>query len=150
MDGRTQEYDGRAYKQKAKGKEAVREAKTGLLKAATGRKKSAEELRKLSEANRGENNAMYGKHGSNNPNSRRVVQYDMSGNKLAVFDSAVDAKNATGCSNASIGQCVVGKFPQVGGFIWRYEDDAFDKYAIPEKSEYDKDLLFNMVLKARS
>ena len=52
-----------------------------------------------------------------------VLQYDKSGNFIAEYKSAREAKNQTGISDTTIGLVCKGKNKTAGGFIWRYKND---------------------------
>lgn len=56
----------------------------------------------------------------------KIKQYDMDGNYIRTYDSIVIAKEKTGATNISA--CAKGNRPQSGGYVWRYENDDFDKY----------------------
>lgn len=53
-----------------------------------------------------------------------VYQYDKNNNLIAYYETATDAKKATGISNSDIGQVCKGKRKTAGGFIWRFGDDV--------------------------
>lgn len=61
--------------------------------------------------------------------SRRVVQYDLFGNRIAEYSSAVEASEATGCSRAKINQalCIPHRMKQADGYMWRYAENAPEK-----------------------
>lgn len=67
------------------------------------------------------------------PNRTKVKQYDLSGNLIAEFNSIIEAETATGAKNIS--GCCLGmhNYKTAGGFVWRYYDDPFDKYYVPER-----------------
>lgn len=66
--------------------------------------------------------------------SRAIVQYDLSGRKIAVFNSAVQAELLTGISHKRIDQCVcLARNKSAAGYMWRYAEDAPDK--IPRYKE---------------
>jgi len=88
-----------------------------------GRKHTPEELKKMSERMTGEANAMFGKHGEDNPNSKPVIQFDLEGNRIKEYAGAMEAYYETGISNASIGECCKRKLVTAGGYIWRYPGD---------------------------
>lgn len=96
---------------------------------------SEETKRKLSEANKGkqrseetkqkisENNAktMQGKFGSDNPNSKRVAQYNKQTKKLIkIWDSIMDVERELGINPGNISSCCKGKLKSAGGFVWKY------------------------------
>ena len=85
-----------------------------------GKKRTDEVKRILSIQKTGKNNPMFGK-----PSHRRrsVIQYDLSFNVVAIFDSLYEAKEMTGVLSGNIAMCCSRQRNQAGGFIWRYTDD---------------------------
>lgn len=69
----------------------------------------------------GERNAMYGKHGKDNPLSKPVLQYSLEGKLIAEYESATDAKIATNISNSDIGKVCKRNFGLAGGYQWRWK-----------------------------
>lgn len=53
--------------------------------------------------------------------SGKVVQFDLSGNKLRVWNSALEAEKTCGFDNSAIIKCCRGKRPHHKNFIWEYE-----------------------------
>ena len=95
------------------GRQLSDEAKAKISAYWTGRKRDPEQARKHSEA-------MKGRFlGAERYNARSVVQCDLEGNVIAVFDSGADASRATGVANPSISKVIKGKLPHAGGFLWR-------------------------------
>lgn len=66
---------------------------------------------------------------------KKVVQYDLEGNIIAEYNSISDAEETTGVCGSSISKCCLGNPRRkiIGGFIWRYKGDAFDKYVVPKR-----------------
>lgn len=58
---------------------------------------------------------------------RRIVQYDLDGNRLAEYKSALDAFSQTGVSNKKINACVGRRVKRAGLFMWRYAENAPEK-----------------------
>ena len=60
---------------------------------------------------------------------RKIVQYDLNGNRIAEYDSAYDAYLKTGISNKKINGCLCApqRHRQTGGYIWKYAEDAPSK-----------------------
>lgn len=109
---------------------------------------SEETKMKISEARKGklagENNPMYGQHlleetkqkiseslkgkfaGEKNPRARQVVQYDLNGNFIRIWDYIKQAANALGISGAHISTCCRGNGGRktAGGYHWRYADET--------------------------
>ena len=46
-----------------------------------------------------------------------VIQYDLSGNEIARYDSAYKAEKETGIKN--IERCISGDYKQAGGYLWK-------------------------------
>lgn len=87
---------------------------------------SEESKQKISEAKQGENNPMYGKLGSECPNSKQVAQYDKQTNELIkVWDSMMDVERELGIAHSSISACCKGKLKRAGGYIWEYVEEEF-------------------------
>ena len=85
--------------------------------------------KKISERQMGEKNPMYGKHHTeehkrkikeNNPNRKKVCQYDLDGNYIKTFDSIADAQRAVGIKSG-VRLCCQGKIKQAGGYKWKFE-----------------------------
>lgn len=55
---------------------------------------------------------------------RKVVQYDLERNKLAVYDSVTDAADAVGVTPSCISLACRGRSKTAGGYVWRYENDS--------------------------
>lgn len=54
-------------------------------------------------------------------NKRKVAQYTLDGELVAVYDSIAEAKNKLGIGNIS--NCLGGRRKSAGGFIWKYYDE---------------------------
>lgn len=50
-----------------------------------------------------------------------VVQYDLNGNKLCVFQSIKEAASVTGTKSSNIVHCCKGRRLSAGGYKWKYE-----------------------------
>lgn len=70
----------------------------------------------------------------NNLIDKRIIQYDLLGNKLNVFNSATEASQILNLSNTSISSCCSGyrNTTYVGNYIFRYYNDK-DKIILPQK-----------------
>lgn len=57
---------------------------------------------------------------------RKIVQYDLDGNRIAEYESSYDAFLQTGISNKQINQCLClpEKIKRAGGYMWKYFEDA--------------------------
>lgn len=53
-----------------------------------------------------------------------VIQYDKNGKYIASFDSISQAGKIIGISPQHIVACCKNKYPQAGGFIWRYSSEV--------------------------
>lgn len=51
---------------------------------------------------------------------RSVVQFDLDGNMIEIFESAAEASRQTGVSKTCISRCCRGERKKSGGFIWKY------------------------------
>lgn len=69
----------------------------------------------------GEKNGMFGKRGSLNPNSKKVLQYDLSGQFIREYDSVKMAAEMTHSNASSIARVANGYLKQTNSFIWRYK-----------------------------
>ena len=58
--------------------------------------------------------------GINNAVSKRVVQYDMQGNFIKVWDSIADAERELNIARGNIAKCCKGKWKTIADYIWRY------------------------------
>ena len=57
----------------------------------------------------------------NNPKrSKRVGQYDLEGNLIAMFDSVREVERRLGFCNGDISRCCVGKSRHSHGYLWRH------------------------------
>ena len=52
--------------------------------------------------------------------SKSVVQFDMEGNKLRIWESATTAAKSLSICRQAIGKCCLGSYKQAGGYIWRF------------------------------
>ena len=51
---------------------------------------------------------------------KKVVQYDLEGKQIAIFESVAEASRQTGVSKTCISRCCRGEREQSGGFLWKY------------------------------
>lgn len=66
-------------------------------------------------------------HGSRNKRvsetlSRKINQFDLSGNLINSFYGINEAERQTGILNQSIGKCAIGKYKTAGGYVWKYAE----------------------------
>lgn len=52
-----------------------------------------------------------------------VVQYDLKGNFIKIWNAMIDAEIATGINASSIGAACDGRIKTAGGFIWRFKTE---------------------------
>lgn len=65
-----------------------------------------------------------------------VQQFDINGNFIKLWPSIASIEKELGLSNSHLSSCCKGRSgrKRVGGFVWRYENDSFDKHpSIPHK-----------------
>lgn len=62
--------------------------------------------------------------------NKKVTQYDTYGNVINCFDSQVDAALCLNLDNANISSCCRGLVKTCGGYVWRFNDDSFNKYDV--------------------
>lgn len=58
------------------------------------------------------------------PNKKPVMQCDLNGNVIAIFESIASAESITGVSNTSIRACCKGRGRTGGGYIWKLVDQS--------------------------
>ena len=63
-------------------------------------------------------------------NKRVIYQYDLQGNFLNKYSGVKNAERSNELRN--IGACCKGKYKSIGGYVWRYAGDPFDKYELPK------------------
>lgn len=83
-----------------------------------------------------------GKFGKQNANSKRVVQYDLDGNFIKIWDSISDASRFLECKPCSISICANGRSRMSNGFQWRF----FSAESFSEKIPSIKDKSGNTVV----
>lgn len=92
----------------------------GISKSNKGKKKSNEHIENIRKAKLGNKNPMYGKTGSNHPNSKKVFQYNLDNNFIKEWENAKQASKKLNINYASINNCCRGKQNTAGKFIWKY------------------------------
>lgn len=65
----------------------------------------------------------FGKH-----NNVKIKQYDLNGVYITTFKSIADAGRFIKKHPNNVQMCASGKCRSAGGYIWRYENDEFDKF----------------------
>jgi hypothetical protein len=58
------------------------------------------------------------------PSKKPVIQCDLNGRVIAIFESVASAEEITGVSNTSIRACYKGRSKTGGGYIWKLVDEA--------------------------
>lgn len=61
-----------------------------------------------------------------------VCQYDTQGNLIASYKSLRDAADSIGGYFSSISQVCKGKAYTHKGYVWRFQEDSFDKFFVPQ------------------
>lgn len=56
-----------------------------------------------------------------NGNSKEIIQADLSGEIVGIYNSIVEAEKITGISKHNISRALRGLFKTSGGFYWRYK-----------------------------
>lgn len=54
--------------------------------------------------------------------TKKVIQYDLNGNKIKEYKSSREAERATKIDHSNILNCCNGVYKQCNGYIWRYKD----------------------------
>lgn len=68
--------------------------------------------------------------------SRIVKQFDFNGNLLNVYNSISEAMNSIKFKSANIVLCCNGNAKSAGGYVWRYQNDEFNKFELPSVKPY--------------
>ena len=55
-----------------------------------------------------------------NKRRKRVIQYDLDGNFIKIWNSTREVERNTGIGHTIINKCCKGEYKTAGGFIWRY------------------------------
>ena len=67
--------------------------------------------------------------------NRKIIQFDVQGNRLKSFYCLREAAESVGCSPSNIGRCCNGKIRTAAGYVWKYEsinsDTAKNQSRIP-------------------
>lgn len=94
------------------------ETKEKIRQKHIGKKANEETKKKMSVSHSGKNNAMYGKKGKNNPNSKPVICVE-TGTEYA---SSAEVERLLALHSTSITQVCKGKRETCGGYHWRYKN----------------------------
>lgn len=107
------------FKTEYKGHLVSEETRKKIRDKARGRKASKEAKLKMSLSRKGKNFTNRNTHGENNPNSKRVWQFDISGNLIKVWECCKYAKIEL---NANASHAAT-NLKMSAGFYWLYEKD---------------------------
>lgn len=78
-----------------------------------GHEVSEETRKKIGKANRTTKRA----------DAKKVIQFDLSGNKIKVWNRIMDVQRALGYNNTAISRCCRGGRPTAYGYVWRYANE---------------------------
>lgn len=106
FSGEKSTWYGRHHTEEAKQK--IREAKKG--------KYCSEETKQKIKQNHAD------VRGTNNPRAKRVIQYDLSGNLIKVWDYIKQASEELGIHKECIAACCRGEQKTAGGYYWEFAD----------------------------
>lgn len=67
---------------------------------------------------------------------KKIIQYDLDGNKIREYKNARVAEEETGIGYKQISQVCNGYKRMVHGFVFRFDGDSFDKFSIKKKKRY--------------
>jgi len=119
------------------GKTHTKEIKQKIRETSTGRTHKVETKKKISESQKGDKNHMYGKtpsdetkrkmsetkKGVNNPNSKRIFQYDINNTFIQSFATSIEAARSLDKSSGSaISSCAHGTRKTAYGFKWSFTE----------------------------
>ena len=146
-------------------KSNIREFGFNIENGGSGRGRMSESTKKiLSELNSGDKNPHYGKQRTkntidkiknttknkiynmqkeNNPSSKKVIQYDVNMNKIALFNYVGEVADL-GYNPDGVSNCCLGKTNTYKGFVWKYENES-DIESINRKNIIQYDMNYNLV-----
>lgn len=116
----------RGYKLSEKTREKMSKSRTGNKNWLYGKHLTEETKRKLSIAHMGKcdieavRRGAKKRMGKNAYNAKKVVQYDLNNNIMAIFESMADAYRITNTKTQSIYDCCRGRNKTGNGYIWKY------------------------------
>lgn len=73
---------------------------------------------------------------------KKIIQYDLSGNKINEYDSITLASQITKIERSNISSCLIKKVKSSGGYIWRYKGEPSPGKRVIERlriEQYTKD-----------
>lgn len=62
-----------------------------------------------------------------NIKSKKIIQYDLSGNFLKEWESEQEASRKTGTNQGNISNCCKGLINKTNGYIWRYKEEIVNE-----------------------
>ena len=104
----------------------AKKGKSGVENPFYGKHHSEEAKIKMSNARKGKPSKIIGE---NNPNARKVNQYDENGNFIKTWEYMKQPSKELGISYTGIYACCNDRQKTAGGFIWRYFDEEEQDYA---------------------
>ncbi len=105
------------------GKTLSDKTKQKMRESHIGTSHTDETKQKISESRQGEKHPMYGKTGEKSSRSKKVYQYDSSGNILGSFGSCEEAaREMKKGGSSTISRCANGKIKTAYGFKWSYKN----------------------------
>lgn len=72
-------------------------------------------------------------HGGNNPKAKKIIQYDLDGNRIRIYSCLTEASKETQTQISRISDCANGNRFTAGGFIWLFEGDENIEKKLREK-----------------
>lgn len=91
--------------------------KEKIKQARLGKKMSEETKEKLRQINLGKKRGFF-----TTKNSRVILQFDMKGVQLNIFESLSEASRATNVAKSNILNVCTGKYKHASGFIWKFDN----------------------------
>lgn len=88
----------------------------------------------------GSKNGMYGRTGSANPHSKRIIQLDLQGNFIREYECIKEAAVATGSNPSAISGAAKGRLRQTNGYMWQYKNESYEKVQLGYRVRYSKRL----------
>lgn len=89
------------------------------------------------------------KKGIDNPNSKKVWQFDLEGNLIEQYPSVADASAKTRIDFRSISKCALGHLKYAGKYVWSYDGtfhyDAHKSYRPRNGTIYQYDMNGNFI-----
>lgn len=80
----------------------------------------------------------YGLFGDKNGNAKKIIQYDLNGQFIEIFNSMVDASEKTKVKiNLISGCCCLDRVNTAGGFIWKYYSENYSEKIVSIKEIND-------------